>query len=58
MVIATSQDDNNFIETVMDSYLTQHVLTPTRGRGTNEPSLIDLKYRIACTSGEVRSFID
>ena len=44
MVTATSHDDNNFIEAVMDSYLTQHVLTPTRGRGTNEPSLIDLVF--------------
>ena len=44
MVTATSHDVNNFIEAVMDSYLTQHVLTPTRGRGTNEPSLIDLVF--------------
>ena len=44
MVTATSQDDNNFIEAVMDNYLTQHKVTPTRGRGTNEPSLIDLVF--------------
>ena len=39
MVTSTSKDDNNFIEAVIDSYL-----TPTRGRGTNEPSLIDLVF--------------
>ena len=43
MVTWTSRD-NNFIEAVMNSYLTQHMLTPTRGRGTNEPSLIVLVF--------------
>ena len=33
-----------FIEATRDSYLIQHILTPTRGRGTNEPSLIDLIF--------------
>ena len=33
MVTSTSHDDNNFIEAVMDSYLTQHMLTPTREDG-------------------------
>ena len=52
----------------MDSYLTQHILTPTRGRGTNEPSLIDLVFssnaesiesiELHAPSGKVRSFID
>ena len=32
----------NFIETVHDCYLYQHLKEPTRNRGTNEPSLIDL----------------
>ena len=32
------------IEAVRDGFLTQHILSPTRGRGTNEPSLIDLVF--------------
>ena len=28
----------------MDSFLTQHISTPTRGRGSNNPSLIDLVF--------------
>ena len=31
-----------FLECVMDNFLTQHVSKPTRARGTNKPSLIDL----------------
>lgn len=31
-----------FIETVRDCYLNQHVDRPTRGRGTDRPSLLDL----------------
>ena len=27
-----------------DGYLTQHIKSPTRGRGINEPSLIDLFF--------------
>lgn len=41
-----SQNENNpavkFIETLHDCYLTQNVSEPTRGRGTTNPSLIDL----------------
>ena len=32
------------IETTRDSFLTQHILTPTRGRTTNDPSLLDLFF--------------
>ena len=40
----TSEDESNFMEAVMDSFLTPHVSTPTRGRGINNPSLIDLVF--------------
>ena len=30
------------MEAVIDSYLTQHYKTPTRGRGTSRPSGLDL----------------
>ena len=40
-VSATSYDDAKFIEVCQDSYLTQHVLQDTRGRGTNQPFLLD-----------------
>ena len=43
-----STNDNDFIEAVRDSYLIQHVMQPTGGRGTNEPSALDLKF----TAGE------
>ena len=38
------EDDCKFIETIRDSYLTQHILEPTRGRGTDQPSLLDLLF--------------
>ena len=47
-MMETSQEDCNFIEAVRDSFLIQHILTPTRGQSTNEPSLLDLVF----TSGE------
>ena len=31
-----------FLNCINNNYLTQHVDTPTRGRGTNKPSLLDL----------------
>ena len=31
-----------FIETLRDCYLTQHIMKPTRGRGDNNPSILDL----------------
>ena len=31
-----------FIEKLRDCYLIQHITEPTRGRGTTEPSLLDL----------------
>ena len=42
--MSTSEEDTEFIEATMDSFLTQHISTPTRGRGTNTPSLIDLVF--------------
>jgi len=35
---------DNFVEAIRDSYLSQKVNTPTRGRGSDEPSLIDLVF--------------
>ena len=43
-VTSPSDGDCKFIESIRDSYLTQHILTPTRGRGTSKPSLIDLLF--------------
>ena len=57
MVTATSQDDNKFIEAVMDSYLTQHILTHIRGRGTNESSLIDLVISSNAESIELHALL-
>ena len=34
----------NFIETIRDCYLYQHVTTPTRGRGSDKPSVLDLVF--------------
>ena len=34
----------NFIEATRDSFLIQHVSTPTKGRSTNEPTLLDLVF--------------
>ena len=42
--MSNSDDDCEFIKATRDSFLTQHVSTPTRGRGTNVPSLIDLVF--------------
>ena len=36
--------DNKFIEAIRDSYLLQQVEVPTRGRGENIPSLLDLIF--------------
>ena len=41
---SSSEDDCKFIEASRDSFLTRHVLTPTRGRGTNDRSLLDLFF--------------
>ena len=43
-ISSTSKDDQDFIEAVRDSFLTQHVKEPTRGRSGNEPSLLDLIF--------------
>ena len=36
--------ENQFIEACRDSYLHQHVNQPTRRRGTDEPSILDLIF--------------
>ena len=36
------EKDNAFLNACRDSLLTQHILSPTRGRGTDKPSLVDL----------------
>ena len=41
---STSDDDCRFVEATRDSYSTQHILTPTRGRGSDEPSILDLLF--------------
>ena len=60
--IANGEDDYNFLETVRDCFLTQHVSTPTRGRGAQIPSVLDivltsvesiLTTRIKCIVSEV-----
>ena len=33
---------NNFIEVLRENFLIQNVVSPTRGRGTDEPHLLDL----------------
>ena len=38
------QKEDKFLETVEDTYLYQHVDKPTRGRGSDIPSLIDLIF--------------
>ena len=38
----TSSDEYIFIETLRDTYLHQHVVSHTRGRGTDQPRLLDL----------------
>lgn len=41
-VSSSCEKEMDFIEACKDSLLSQHVLTPTRGRGTDKPSLVDL----------------
>ena len=41
---STTGYDNAFIESVRDSYLTQHIKSPTIGRGNDEPSTLDLLF--------------
>ena len=43
-ITATKDDDLKFIEATRDGFLHQHITVPTRGRGTNEPSLLDLFF--------------
>ena len=42
--LPTSEDECEFIKATMGSFLMQHVSTPTRGWGSNNPSLIDLVF--------------
>jgi len=37
-------DEYRFIEAIRDTYLHQHVSEPTRGRGTDHPTLLDLIF--------------
>ena len=39
-----SSKESKFLETIKDCYLHQHVLEPTRARGNDEPSTIDLIF--------------
>ena len=39
-----SSDGYTFLETVKDSYLAQHIKTSTKGRDTNEASILDLHF--------------
>ena len=41
---SSSLEDSNFLflEATRDCFLTQHVTSPTRGRGSTRPSLLDL----------------
>ena len=43
---SSNAHDLDFIEAVKDSFLTQHVDQPTRGRGSNDPSVIDLVFTL------------
>jgi len=43
-VTASCDNDMAFIESVRDSYMTQHIKSPTRGRGSDEPSTLDLLF--------------
>ena len=42
--IDTDSYDNQFIECIRDCYFTQHILEPTRQRGTDRPSCLDLVF--------------
>lgn len=39
---STEEKEFKFIEKLRDCYFVQHITEPTRGRGTTEPSLLDL----------------
>ena len=44
-VLTSSNEDNlKFIEATRDGFLHQHIKSPTRGRGSDEPSLLDLFF--------------
>ena len=44
MVCSTSETSRDFIflETIKDAFFEQHVKEPTRGRGSDRPSTLDL----------------
>ena len=50
-----SENDCRFIEAVRDSYLSQRVTDPTRGRGSDAPSLLDLAF---CSNDQAVKSID
>ena len=41
---ADNSDITHFVDTIQNIYITQHVLQPTRYRGRDEPSLVDLVF--------------
>ena len=43
-ITSPKNEDQAFLEAIRDSYLIQHQLTPTRGRGRDKPSLLDLVF--------------
>ena len=43
-ITSSSAENMKFIEATRDAFLHQHIASPTRGRGTNEPSLLDLFF--------------
>ena len=43
-VSSTSKNDNEFIDAIRDTYLTQDMSSATRGGGTDESSLVDLVF--------------
>ena len=44
--------ENNFLDALADSYLTQHINRPTRIRGDDKPSLVDLVVSDTSTPAE------
>ena len=46
----TASNEQNLLETVKDCYLTQHVTEPTRGRGLDKQSLLDLIFTNDCNN--------
>ena len=47
LITASSSEDNKFIDAVRDSFLYQHIKVPTRGRGSQTLSLLDLVFTMS-----------